>query len=106
MFDPTNLITWAAPGARNGAGTLLCICGKPGIEFYVDGVETIDGQRYGILRGACCDDHWKLYKKLRDHAASENHNVRIPQGRANDPVQIMGSVPGSQDSEPLFAGLL
>lgn len=63
QLDLHNPDTWASPDARNEIGTLLCICGKPGREFYSDGIEFKDGQEFGLLRGVCCPEHWEIYKR-------------------------------------------
>lgn len=62
FFDPRNPATWTPREARSEAGTLLCICGKPGTEFFIDGSEIKNGKCYGILRGTCCEEHLALYR--------------------------------------------
>jgi hypothetical protein len=94
--------TWTPREARNEAGTLLCICGAPGKEFFVDGTEIKDGQQYGVLRGACCDAHWEAYRR---HTRPEEYkptpeDILLEEEKAPAlvPVQVA-------DYGPLFAGL-
>jgi hypothetical protein len=91
MFNPAQPETWTPREARNAVGTLLCICGAPGREFFVDGVELIGGKEYGVLRGACSEEHWRLYRR----------HMR-PEVVEDDPAPT--SVPVSGFG-PLFAGL-
>ncbi len=95
IFNPRNPATWTAREERNAAGTLLCICGKAGQEFYVDGSELIGAFEFGILRGACCDAHWALYRR---HTRPEDY----PEGELELEIEVPAPALEEYETPPLF----